>query len=389
MVPSIEAESVRSQVRRKCRTFGLGGLPGLVFRPAIKRRLAELRVGSLLFPGDGVQRIAPSVVIVDGLKQRVVIVTIAMRRHPARQAQTDVALALRIAEAKSRDRENQIRQSENTRDLIDLVADNADGADTEPGGLRAQDHGLHGERSIDTGVEEAFQRTVANRLAAQLADPLQPPGVAEKNEEHRRQPDPRHAREQSADRSALRRITDAQDRCLLEIRFGRSTQGRGDEQIKQAVARNRIAVAAHRLSRENPADEIVLGNTVAGWSAVAKAPLDRVRIGRHQCQPRPAIGFWMFETFIANSTPGSKTLGIGIDPSDANSWLLRSPGILSRRALRGFLPLRRRLLDQPSTRRGTLATNSILKLEQGTCQTRRPAMSNGLFFSPFRRRRTA
>jgi hypothetical protein len=41
--------------------------------------------------------------------------------------------------------------------------------------------------------------------------------------------------------------------------------------------------------------------------------------------------------------------GIGTDPSDANSWPLRSPGILSRRAPRGFLPRRQQLLDQPST----------------------------------------
>ena len=45
-----------------------------------------------------------------------------------------------------------------------------------------------------------------------------------------------------------------------------------------------------------------------------------------------------------------QNLGIGMDLSDANSWLLRSPGILARRALRGFLPLRRQLLDQPSRR---------------------------------------
>ena len=38
-----------------------------------------------------------------------------------------------------------------------------------------------------------------------------------------------------------------------------------------------------------------------------------------------------YVTRIANSTEGSKNLGIGIDPSDANSWPLRSPGILSRR----------------------------------------------------------
>jgi hypothetical protein len=40
--------------------------------------------------------------------------------------------------------------------------------------------------------------------------------------------------------------------------------------------------------------------------------------------------------------------GIGIDPSNANSWPLRSPGILSRRAPCGFLPLGQQLLDQPS-----------------------------------------
>jgi hypothetical protein len=39
-----------------------------------------------------------------------------------------------------------------------------------------------------------------------------------------------------------------------------------------------------------------------------------------------------------------------MDPSDANSWPLRSPGILSRRAPCGFFPLGRQLLDQPSNR---------------------------------------
>ncbi len=37
-----------------------------------------------------------------------------------------------------------------------------------------------------------------------------------------------------------------------------------------------------------------------------------------------------------------------MDLRDANSWPLRSPGILSRRALCRFLPRRRQLLDQPS-----------------------------------------
>jgi hypothetical protein len=95
---------------------------------------------------------------------------------------------------------------------------------------------------------------------------------------------------------------------------------------------------------------------------------------------------------IAYSTRGSKNLGIGMDLSDANSRPLRSPGILARRALRGFLPLRRQLLDQPSWRCGhrgqcgTLATNSMRRLEQIMCQTRRAdrGSSMGLIMSAIR-----
>src|SRR5437660_323479 len=51
--------------------------------------------------------------------------------------------------------------------------------------------------------------------------------------------------------------------------------------------------------------------------------------------------------FIANSTPAFKTLELA--PTQAvPSWLLRSPGILSRRVPGGFLPPGRQLLDQPS-----------------------------------------
>jgi hypothetical protein len=57
---------------------------------------------------------------------------------------------------------------------------------------------------------------------------------------------------------------------------------------------------------------------------------------------------------------GFTDLGIGTDPSGANSWPLRSPGILSRRAPCRFLPPRWQLLDQPSNGCGTLATNSMI-----------------------------
>src|ERR1700722_18308098 len=108
VVPSVEAKSMCTQIGRERSAFRLGGLPGLVFRPAVKGRLAEFRIGALLLLGNGVQRIAPAVVIVDSAEKRAVVVTIAVRRDLARQAQADVTLTLGIAEAKSRDRKNQI-----------------------------------------------------------------------------------------------------------------------------------------------------------------------------------------------------------------------------------------------------------------------------------------
>jgi len=52
--------------------------------------------------------------------------------------------------------------------------------------------------------------------------------------------------------------------------------------------------------------------------------------------------------FIANSTPALQTTRNWHRPEQCQFWLLRSPGILSRRVPRGFLPPGRQLLDQPS-----------------------------------------
>jgi len=71
--------------------------------------------------------------------------------------------------------------------------------------------------------------------------------------------------------------------------------------------------------------------------------------------------------FIANSTLVSQNLRNWHRAEQCQFWLLRSPGILSRRVPRGFLPPRRRLLDQPSRSMridgcGTLATNSMIRI---------------------------
>jgi len=131
-------------------------------------------------PWNGVQGIPPAIVIVDRVRKRAVIVAIAVRGHATRQAQTDVTVGLRIAEAKPRDRKHQIGQSEDRRDRVDLVANDADGTNTESGRFRAQDRGLHRQRGIDACVEEPFQRAVADRLSAQFTDTLQASRISRK-----------------------------------------------------------------------------------------------------------------------------------------------------------------------------------------------------------------
>ena len=44
MACSVEREAMRMQIGRERRAFGFGGLPRLVFRPAIESGLAELGV---------------------------------------------------------------------------------------------------------------------------------------------------------------------------------------------------------------------------------------------------------------------------------------------------------------------------------------------------------
>jgi hypothetical protein len=206
---------------------------------------------------------------------------------------------------------------------------------------------------------EALERGIADRLAAHLADPLQPPCIAKKHEEHRRIADPRHARKQFADGGTLLRIADAQNRRLLKIRFCGRAQGAGDQEVKQFLARRLVAVSANGLPRKNAAHEVIVFSTLARGAAIAKPARNGFRDRRHQHGLAPKIRpdlpaaqsstlFRDFGQFIANSTQ-LKDFGIGTDLR-RQSWPLRSPGILSRRVLRGFLPLRQRLSDQPSSR---------------------------------------
>src|ERR1700736_5540446 len=97
-VLSIETESVRAQIGRERSTLGLGGLPRLLSRPAVEGCFTKFGVGALLFPGDGVTRIPPPVVVVDRFRKCCVIIAVEMRRRATRQSQTDIAFRARIAE---------------------------------------------------------------------------------------------------------------------------------------------------------------------------------------------------------------------------------------------------------------------------------------------------
>src|SRR6185295_17002085 len=99
----------------------------LVLRPSVESRFAELLVRALLVLRDCVARVAPAVVVVDRVGECAVVVTVAVGRRAARQPQADVTLALRVAETKTRDREYQVGQIQDRRDLVDLVTDDADG----------------------------------------------------------------------------------------------------------------------------------------------------------------------------------------------------------------------------------------------------------------------
>ena len=156
---------------------------------------------------------------------------------------------------------------------------------------------------------------------------------------------------------ALRGIGDAQDRCLLEIRFGRGAQGGGDQQIEQALVRNGVAVASHGLARDHTAYEFVVA-VAARRTAVAKAPVYRRCVKRHS-----------LETFIANSPYRRRNPGIGENPS-AN--------FLATEVSRDFIPPCPERISPArvaalgpalGNRDGTLATNSILTVEQTACQT--------------------
>ena len=72
-----------------------------------------------------------------------VVVTVGVEGDGERQAHADKALDGGIAEAQPGDRKDFVRQFQDLGDRAGVVADDADRAAAETGGLGRQDKGLH------------------------------------------------------------------------------------------------------------------------------------------------------------------------------------------------------------------------------------------------------
>ena len=78
----------------------------------------------------------------------------------------------------------------------------ADGAATQPGGLRSKDEALHHQRGIHGGVEEGVQGVIGMGQALLSTDASAPPHISQKQQENRCRCDPGHAGQKCGDAGA-------------------------------------------------------------------------------------------------------------------------------------------------------------------------------------------
>jgi hypothetical protein len=68
----------------------------------------------------------------------------------------------------------------------------------------------------------------------------------------------------------------------LKIGLCGRAQGACSQKVEQSLTRHSVAVAAHSLPGKNPADEVIILSVPAGWTAVAEAPRNYLRMRGHQ-----------------------------------------------------------------------------------------------------------
>src|SRR6266540_347120 len=205
---------------------------------------------------DRMARVAPPVVAIDRGGEPRVVIAVDMDRRVQRQAHADEAALGRIAEAQPGHRKHLVGQFENLTDHVNVVAQYTDRARAEPQCFRRERTGLQGERGIDRGVEEPFERAVRLFVAAQVADPLKPARVAEKQQKHRRGTDPRHVGKQRGDSVAPAAVPEPDRRGLLTIGFRGGREGglqvspipAGADIMPDSLTTNSPIIAAYRAA---------------------------------------------------------------------------------------------------------------------------------------------
>ncbi len=173
--------------------------------------------------------------------------TAAMHGGVEAEPGRDVALLGRPAETEPGHRHDLLGQAQQVAHHRGVIADGADRAAAEPGGLGGADEGRQHDRRIGHRVEKQIEVIVREWLVAHLGDRRHAGAVGDEHQERRRVRDPRHVGDGGRDRALHGLVVDDDDVALLQIALGRRRQ-RAGAQEPQRVGRNRLrketAVAA-------------------------------------------------------------------------------------------------------------------------------------------------
>jgi hypothetical protein len=166
-----------------------------------------------------------------------------------------------------------------------VVAQHADRTGAEPQRLGRQRRRLQGERGIDRRVEEPFERAVRYRVRG---DPLEPPRIAEEDEEDRGVADPRHVGDQRSQPVALCPVLDPDHRCLLKVGLRGRRECRCQDQAHHRFGYRPVAVAPLRSAQQHLFDPGVVFGVAAEIEIVAEAGGQLGAIGLAHCSSHAA-----------------------------------------------------------------------------------------------------
>src|SRR5947209_13606230 len=131
-ITSREREALAPDERAKVVALGYRVLARLVLGPAVRLGVAVTIDVSLVLARRGVPGLAAAIVRLELRGQIAIVVAVRVDRQRRRQAHAAPAGLRRIPDTESRHRKHARRQREQLRQLLDVVAHDADGAAAEP-----------------------------------------------------------------------------------------------------------------------------------------------------------------------------------------------------------------------------------------------------------------